>query len=86
MESGTETKTDFINENIYVSNDVFDAFYEDYLEYKGYVNDTLNTLIPKDNIFHRIEKENTTKHSKKVKSLENQIESVSQRNTNIKIL
>ena len=56
MESGTETKTDFINENIYVSNDVFDAFYEDYLEYKGYVNDTLNTLIPKDNIFIELKK------------------------------
>ena len=84
MESGTETKTDFINENIYVSNDVFDAFYEDYLEYKGYVNDTLNTLIPKDNIFHRIEKENTTKHSKKVKSLENQIENLKRENQFLK--
>ena len=40
-------------------------YYEDYLEYKGYVNDILNTLIPKDDILHRIEKENTTEHYKK---------------------
>ena len=43
VESGTQI--DFIYNNIYVKN-VFDAFYEDYLEYIGYVNDILNTLIP----------------------------------------
>ena len=72
MESGTQTN--FIQNNIYVKNDVFEAFYEDYLEYKGYVNDILNTLIPKDDILHRLEKENTTEHSKKIKSLQNRIE------------
>ena len=50
-----------------MKNYVFEAFYEDYLEYKGYVNDILNTLIPKDDILYRIEKENTTKRSKKIK-------------------
>ena len=65
MESGTQTN--FIHNNIYVKNDVFEAFYEDYLEYKGCVNDILNTLIPKDDILYRIEKENTTKRSKKIK-------------------
>ena len=70
MESGTQIN--FIHNNIYVKNDVFEAFYEDYLEYKGYVNDILNTLIPKDDILHRIEKENTTEHSKNTKSLQNQ--------------
>ena len=70
MES--ETQTNFIHNNIYVKNNVFEAFYEDYLEYKGYVNDILNTLIPKDDILHRIEKENTTEHSKNTKSLQNQ--------------
>ena len=68
------TQTNFIHNNIYVKNDVFEAFYEDYLEYKGYVNDILNTLIHKDDILHRIEKENTTEYSKKIKSLQNQIE------------
>ena len=66
MESGTQTN--FIHNKIYVKNDVFEAFYADYLEYKGYVNDILNTLIPKDDILHRIEKENTTEYSKNTKS------------------
>ena len=63
VESGTQTN--FIHNNIYVNNDVFEALYEDYLEYKGYVNDIPNTWIPKGDISHRIEKENTTEHSKK---------------------
>ena len=63
MESGTQTN--FIHNTIYVKNDVFEALYEDYLEYKGYVNDILNTLIPKDDILHWIEKENVMEHSKK---------------------
>ena len=64
VESGTQT--DFIHNNIYVKNDVFGAFYEDYLEYKVCVNDILNTLVPKNDLLHRIEKENTKKHSKKL--------------------
>ena len=82
MESGT--RTNFIHNNIYVTNDDFEAFYEDYLEYKGYVNDILNTLIPKDDILHRIEKENTTEHSKKIKSLQNQIEDLKKENEVLK--
>ena len=31
-------KTNFIHNNIYVKNDVFEAFYEDCLKYKGYDN------------------------------------------------
>ena len=82
METGTYTN--FIHNNIYVKNDVFEAFYEDYLEYKGYVNDILNTLIPKDDILHRTEKENTTEHSKKIKSLQNQIEDLKKENEVLK--
>ena len=74
----------FIHNNIYVKDDVFEAFYEDSLEYKGYVNDILNTLIPKDDILHRIEKENTTEHSKKIKSLQNQIEDMKKKNEVLK--
>ena len=54
-----------ILKNFHDKNDVFEAFYENYLQYKGYVIDILNTLIPKDDILHRIEKENTTEHYKK---------------------
>ena len=50
MESGTQT--DFIYNSIYVKNDVLEAFYDDYLKYNGYVNDILNTLVPKDDILH----------------------------------
>ena len=59
---------------------LFDTFYEDYLEYKWYDNNTLNILIPKDDILHRIEKKNTMEHSKKIKSLEDQIEDLKKEN------
>ena len=45
-----QTQADFIYINIYIKNDIFDAFNKDYLDYKRYVNDILNTLIPKDDI------------------------------------
>ena len=51
MESGTQT-------NLRKKN-VFEAFYEDYLVYKGYFNDIFNTLIPTDDILRRMEKETT---------------------------
>ena len=84
MEFGTQTN--FIHNNIYVKNDVLRSFtfYENYLEYKGYVNDILNTLIHKDDILHRIEKENTTEYSKKIKSLQNQIEDSKKENEVLK--
>ena len=80
----TATQTNFIHNNIYIKNNVFEAFYEDYLEYKGYVNDILNTLIPKDDILHRIGKGNTMKHSKIIKSLQNQIENLKKENEVLK--
>ena len=82
MESGTQTN--FIHNTIYVKNDVFEALYEDYLEFKGYVNDILNTLIAKDDILHPTEKENTTDHCKKIKSLQNQIEDLEKENEDLK--
>ena len=82
VESGTQTN--FIHNNIYVKNDVFEAFYEDCLEYKGYVNDIFNTLIPKDDILHRTEKENTTEHCQKIKSLQNQTEDLKKENEVLK--
>ena len=70
--------------NIYVKNDVFEAFYEDCVEYKGYGNDIFNPSIPKDDILHGIEKENITEHSKKIKSLQNQIEDLKKENEFLK--
>ena len=43
VESGTRT-TNFIHNKIYVTNDDFEALYEDHLKYKGYVNDIFNNL------------------------------------------
>ena len=51
---------------------------------KGYVNDILNTLIPKDDTLHRIEKENTIERSKKIKSIQNQIEDLKKENEVLK--
>ena len=70
----SRTQINLIHNNVNVKNYIFEVFYKDYLDYKGYVNDILNTLFPKDDILHRIEKKNMTEHSKKIKSLQNQIE------------
>ena len=70
----SRTQISLIHNNINVKNYIFEVFYEDYLDYKGYVNDILNTLFPTDDILYRIEKENITEHSKKIKSLQNQIQ------------
>ena len=51
---------------------------------KGYVNDILNKLIPKDDTLHPIEKENTMEHSKKIKSIQNQIEDLKKENEVLK--
>ena len=82
MESGTQT--DFIYNSIYVKNDVLEAFYDDYLEYNGYINGILNTLVPKDDILHWTEKESTAERSKKIKSLENQIGDLKKENKVLK--
>lgn len=60
------------------------------MEYKGYVNNILNTLIPKDDTLQGIEKENTAEDSKKNQSFRKpnrrpeKGKSGFQRNTNIK--
>ena len=69
---------------MYVKNDVFDAFYEDYIQYKGYVNDIINKLIPKEDSLHRTEKENTTEHRKNIELLENQIKDLERENQILK--
>ena len=50
------------------------------MDYKRYVNDILNTLIPKDDISQWVKKESSTDHGKKIKSLENQIEDLKKEN------
>ena len=62
----------------------FDAFYEDYIQYKGYVNDIINSLIPKEDALHRTEKENTMEHRKNIELLENQIKDLKRENQILK--
>ena len=64
-------QTDSTYNNIYVENDVFDAFCKNYLEYKY---DKL----------HKIKKENIKENRKKTKSLENQIEYTKKENQVLK--
>ena len=82
VESGTQT--DFVFNNMCIKNDVFDAFYENYIQYKGYVNDIINTLIPKEDSLYRAEKENTTEHRKNIELLENQIKDLKRENQILK--
>ena len=65
-----------------VKNDVFDAFYEDYVRYKDY--DIINTLIPKEDSLHRTEKENTAEHHKNIELLENQVKDLKRENQILK--
>ena len=83
MKSGTQT--DFVYSNIYIKNDVFDGFYK-HLEYKSYFCGSLNTLFPKNDILHRIEKEYTSRRNlvKTIKSLENQVEDLKKKNQVLK--
>ena len=67
-----------------VKNDVFDASYEDYVRYKDYVNDIINTLIPKEDSLHRTEKENTAEHHKNIELLENQVKDLKRENQILK--
>ena len=78
------TQTDFVFNNMYVKNDVFDAFYEDYIQYKDYANDIINTFIPKEDSLHRTEKENTTEHGKNIELIENQIKDLKRENQILK--
>ena len=82
VESGTQT--DFVFNNMYFKNNVFDTFYEDYLQYKGDVNDIINTLILKEDSLHRTEEENTTEHRKNIELLENQIKDLKKENQILK--
>ena len=54
------------------------------MEYKGYDNVILNPSINKDDILHGIGKENITEHSKRIKSLQNQIEDLEKENEVLK--
>ena len=40
--------------NDYVRNEVFDTFYEDYLEFKFYMNDIIKTITPSSELVNNL--------------------------------
>ena len=83
-EVASGTQTDFVFNSMYVKNDVLDAFYEDYIQYKGYANDIINKLISKEDSLHRTEEENTTEHRKNFELLEKKIKDLKRENQILK--
>ena len=74
-------QTELFHNNLYVKNDVFDAFYDDYIQYKEYMNDIINTLITKEN---PSQKQNSRYYDEKVKLLEKQITELKKENCILK--
>ena len=54
MECGIQT--DPICDNTYLKNGIFDTLYENFIQYKKYVNDMINALIPYRHILNKTEK------------------------------
>ena len=73
--------TELFHNNLYVKNDVFDTFYDDYTQYKEYMNGIINTLIPKEN---PSQKQNSRYYDEKVKLLEKQITELKKENCILK--
>ena len=73
-------KDDFNN---YVRNEVFDTFYEDYLEFKHYMNDIIKSIPPGNELVTNLSDDNASLQSK-IDSLERVIESLRSENRNLK--
>ena len=65
----------------YVSNDVFDAFYVDYIEFKKYVDDIVNSLNIKNAV---CEKSGSNNDQSKLQFLEAEILKLRNENTSLK--
>ena len=50
--------------NDFVKNEIFDTFYEDYLEFKHYVNDIIETITPSSDLIKNLSNENVSKQKK----------------------
>ena len=71
------------NFNNYVRNEVFDTFYEDYLEFKHYMNDIIKSITPGNELVTNLSDDNASLQSK-IDSLERVIESLRSKNRNLK--
>ena len=75
------TQTSALMNHSYVSNDVFDAFYVDYIEFKKYVDDIINSLNAKNEV---CEKSVSNNDHSKLKVLEAEILKLRNKNTSLK--
>ena len=83
--SNIATNTPILKDNFnnYVKNEVFDTFYEDYLEFKHYMNDIIKSITPGNELVTNLSDDNASLQSK-IDSLERVIESLRSENRNLK--
>ena len=68
--------------NDYGRNEVFDTFYEDYYEFKHYMNNTYKTITPRFDLITNISNVNVSLQAK-IKSLEEEIKSLKNGNSDL---
>ena len=70
----------FFDATIFVKNDVFNTFYEDYVEFKHYVNDIMKSVTPNSELLTSLSDENNLEKMK-IKWLEKEIKNLKNQNT-----
>ena len=83
--SNIATNTPILKDNFnnYVRNEVFQIFYEDYLEFKHYMNDIIKSITPGNELVTNLSDDNASLQSK-IDSLERVIERLRSENRNLK--
>ena len=70
-----ETHRPIYSSKEFVRNDIFDTFYEDYLEFKDYINDVIKTITPNPVLVTDLSNENTSLTTK-IAMLEKEIKTL----------
>ena len=70
----------FFRCNDFVKDEVFNTFYEDYVEFKHYVNDIMKSVTPNSELLTSLSDENDLEKMK-IKSLEKEIKNLKNQNT-----
>ena len=69
--------------NDFVKNEIFDTFYEDYVEFKHYGNDVIETITPSSDLIKNLFNENVSKQ-KKIEMLQEEIKLLRNENISLK--
>ena len=69
--------------NDFVENQVFNTFYEDYVEFKHYVNDSMKSVTPNSELLTSLSDENNFEKTK-IKSLEEEIKKLMNENITLR--